>query len=145
VPASASSAVVAKPVVATTEPVKSATSNPSSQNASEDALKTVHDWAAAWSSKNAKKYLAYYANEFKTPDGEDRSAWEQQRQARIAAPKTIRVGISNAKVTLIDDSHASVSFRQTYQASHLHTSSNKTLSLVRSNNKWLIAEEHAAK
>jgi len=143
--ATASSAAPAKPVVATAEQVKAATSNTSSQNASEEVLKTVHAWAAAWSSKDAKQYLAYYATDYKTPDGEDRSAWEQQRQARIAAPKSIRVGISNAKVTLIDDSHASVSFRQTYQASHLHTSSNKTLVLEKSNNKWLIAEEHAGK
>jgi ketosteroid isomerase-like protein len=144
--ATASSAVAAKPVVATAEPGQNRpTSNTSSQNASEDVLKTVHAWAAAWSSKDAKQYLAYYANDFKTPDGEDRSAWEQQRQARIAAPKSIQVGISNAKVTLTDDSHASVNFRQTYQASHLHTSSNKILVLVKSNDKWLIAEEHAGK
>ena len=144
VPATASSVVAAKPVIATAEPSKSA-NHEIAQNASEDVLKTVHAWAKAWSSKNAKLYLAFYANDFKTPDGEDRSTWEQQRQARIAAPKSIQVGVSNAKVTLTDENHASVNFRQTYQASHLHTSSNKILLLVKSNDKWLIAEEHAGK
>jgi tetratricopeptide (TPR) repeat protein len=142
--ANASAVVSAKPVIATAEPTKPATAEPA-QNTSEVVLKTVHDWAKAWSSKNAKQYLAFYASDFKTPDGEDRSAWEQQRQARIAAPKSIQVGVSNAKVTLTDENHASVNFRQTYQASHLHTSSNKVLLLVKSNDKWLIAEEHAGK
>ena len=135
-------AISAKPVVATAEPAKPATSAPS-QNASEEVLKTAHDWAAAWSSKNAKRYLSYYASDFKTPAGEARRAWEQQREARIAAQKSIHVSISNTKVSLIDGSHASINFRQVYQASHLHTSSNKTLVLVKSNDKWLITEEHA--
>ena len=138
------SAVTTKPVVAAAEPAKPATAT-ASKNASEDVLKTVHDWAAAWSSKNAKRYLAFYANDFKTPDGEARSAWEQQREARIAAQKSIHVTISNTKVSLTDGTHASVNFRQVYQASHLHTSSNKTLVLVKSNDKWLITEEHAGK
>lgn len=143
--AAASSPVSANPVVAATEPSKTPATYSTNLNANEAVLKTVKDWAAAWSSKNARQYLAFYAAEFKTPDGEDRSAWEQQRQARIAAPKSIQVGVSNAKVKLADDSHASVNFRQLYQASHLHTSSIKTLVLVKSNDKWLIVEEHAGK
>lgn len=111
----------------------------------EDALKTVHEWAAAWSAKNAKKYLAFYAREFKTPDGESRSAWEEQRKARISAPKSIHVEVKDAKVKLIDANHANVSFKQLYRASHLHTSASKTLELVKSDGKWLIAEERAGK
>ncbi len=114
-------------------------------NTSEDALKTVHDWAAAWSSKNVKNYLAFYAKEFKTPGGESRSAWDEQRKARISAPKSIHVEVKDAKVKLIDGTHANVSFKQLYRASHLHTSASKTLELVKSDGKWLIAEERAGK
>lgn len=110
-----------------------------------DAIKTVHEWAAAWSAKNVKKYLAFYAKEFKTPGGENRSAWEEQRKARISAPKSIHVEIKDAKVKLIDANHANVSFKQLYRASHLHTSASKTLALVKSDGKWLIAEERAGK
>ena len=135
-----------KPVVAAVpDSNKSATSEKPSANASEDALKTVHDWAAAWSSKNAKKYLAFYAKDFKTPNGEARSVWEKQRQERIAAPKSIHVEVKDAKVKITDNNHASVSFKQLYRASHLHTSSGKILYLVKSDDKWLIVEEHTGK
>jgi hypothetical protein len=148
-PAAAPIAIVPaapKPLVAAMSPAKPPViAEKPSSGTSDDALKTVHEWAAAWSSKNAKKYLAFYAKEFKTPDGENRSAWEEMRKARIAAPKSIHVEVKDAKVKLLDDSHATVSFKQFYRASHLHTSASKTLELVKSNGKWLITAEHAGK
>ena len=110
-----------------------------------EVLKTVHEWAAAWSSKNVKRYFAFYAVNFKTPGGESRKDWEAQRRERISKPQSIQVSISNPKVKQIDDSHASVSFRQTYHASHLKTSSSKTLVLVKSGGNWLIQEERSGK
>ncbi len=110
-----------------------------------EVLKVVNKWAAAWSSKNVKRYLAFYAEDFKTPDGENRNNWEAQRRERIAKPKSIHVGINDPKVKLIDDSHASVSFKQSYRASHLKTSSSKTLVLVKSGGNWLIQEERSGK
>ena len=109
---------------------------------SSDVLKTINEWAAAWSSQNVERYLAFYAEDFKTPDNESRSAWEEQRHKRISSPKSIHVGISNPKVKFIGDSHASVSFKQIYHASHLKNSSAKTLVLVKSGSSWLIQEEH---
>lgn len=110
-----------------------------------EVLKAVHGWAAAWSSKNVKRYLAFYAKDFKTPDGESRSSWEAQRSERISKPKSIHVSINDPKVKLIDGGHASVSFRQSYRASHLKTSSSKTLVLVKSGGNWLIQEERSGK
>jgi len=111
----------------------------------DEVLKAVREWAAAWSSKNVKRYLAFYAGDFKTPEGENRSSWEAKRSERISKPKSIHVAISDLKVKLADDSHASVSFRQTYHASHLKTSSSKTLVLVKSGSNWLIQEERSGK
>ena len=110
---------------------------------SNDVLKTVNEWASAWSSQNVERYLAYYAEDFKTPEGESRSAWEEQRHKRISSPKSIHVGISNPKVKFIDDGHARVSFKQVYHASHLKNSSAKTLVLVKSGSRWLIQEERS--
>jgi tetratricopeptide (TPR) repeat protein len=138
-------ASVSKPVANVTPDLIQTASSTSSKSAHEEVLGTVQEWAKAWSSQNAKKYLEFYAGEFKIPGGEDRAAWEKQRHDRIAAPKSIKVTIAEAKVKLTDDSHATVIFRQNYQASHLHTSSIKTLVLVKSNDKWLIAEERAGK
>ncbi|MDO8313376.1 MAG: DUF4440 domain-containing protein, partial [Sideroxyarcus sp.] len=110
-----------------------------------EVLKATREWAAAWSAKNSKKYLAFYAREFKTPAGEDRGAWEAQRKERIAKPKSIHVEAQDAKVKVLDDQHASVSFKQSYRASHLKTSSGKTLVWVKTDGRWQIVEERSGK
>ncbi len=112
---------------------------------SAELLSSTKEWAAAWSAKNSKKYLTFYAKDFKTPDGISRSAWEAQRKQRIAVPKSIHVEVRDAKVKVVDDKHASVSFKQTYRASHLNVISNKTLDWVKADGQWLIAEERSGK
>ncbi|MBI4938178.1 MAG: tetratricopeptide repeat protein [Nitrosomonadales bacterium] len=110
-----------------------------------EVLKVVREWAAAWSSKDAKRYLAFYSVDFRAPGGEKRSDWEAQRRERIAGPKTISVGIKDARVKFSDSTHASVSFKQIYRASHLHNVSSKTLVMVKSSGSWLIQEERSGK
>ncbi|HEU0220128.1 MAG TPA: tetratricopeptide repeat protein [Gallionella sp.] len=110
-------------------------------NSSGEVLKAVNAWAAAWSAKNVNKYLSFYAADFKVPDGESRAAWETARRERISKPKSIQVGISGATVNFSDGTHATVKFRQSYRASHLKTSGNKTLLMVKSGGNWLIQEE----
>jgi tetratricopeptide (TPR) repeat protein len=137
-------AIVAKtPVVSAQIVAKSvATPRPAiTHEQSKEVLKTVHGWAAAWSSKNASKYLSYYAANFKTPGGESRANWEAARQARISKPKSIHVTISNAAVKFIDNDHAIVEFRQSYSASHFRTTGKKTFLMEKSGSKWLIQEE----
>ena len=127
----------------TTTPEHAAPKKPAAS--SNEVLKVINEWAAAWSSKNVKRYLSFYAGDFKTPDGFSRSAWEAQRHERISNPKSIHVSISNPKVKFIDDSHASVSFKQSYRATHLKNLSSKTLVLVKSGGNWLIQEERSGK
>ena len=110
-----------------------------------EALKTVQDWAAAWSAKDVAKYLAFYAADFKTPGGENRKDWEAARSDRISKPKSIRVSISKAKVKVTDDSHATVTFRQSYRSNQLNNSSTKSLALVKTDGQWLIQEERSGK
>ena len=128
-----------------TIPAEHAVAKTSTASDSDEVLKIINEWAAAWSSKNVKLYLAFYAEDFKTPGGESRNAWEAQRHERISKPKSIHVNISNLKVEFIDDSHASVSFKQSYSASHLKSSSSKTLVLVKSGSSWLIQEERSGR
>ncbi len=114
-------------------------------NSNNDVLSIVHEWAASWSARNVKGYLAFYADDFKIPGGVSRAEWEAQRNDRISRQKSIKVGISNVKVKFIDDNHASISFKQSYRASHLKTSSGKILVLVKSGDTWLIQEERTGK
>lgn len=138
----ASQPVESEPVApAATKPAPAEKNPPPASNNSGEVLKTVNAWAAAWSVKNVKKYLSFYAADFKVPDGKSRAAWEATRHERIGKPKSIQVGISGATVNFSDSSHATVKFRQSYRASHLKTSGNKTLLMVKSGGNWLIQEE----
>jgi ketosteroid isomerase-like protein len=111
------------------------------QDPTQAATSTVQAWAKAWSAQNANEYLAFYAPDFKAPKGQSRSVWEKSRRERIAAPKHIQVSVSAFNVTVIDDTHVSVTFRQHYQAETLNSATTKTLVLVKSGEKWLIQQE----
>ncbi|MDH2917432.1 MAG: tetratricopeptide repeat protein [Gallionella sp.] len=141
-------AVPSKPlVVATPEPVapKTPAKVEPVADIKAEVLKATREWAAAWSSQNSGKYLSFYAKDFDTPDGMARGAWEAQRKERIAKPKSIEVEVHDAKVHEQDNRHASVSFKQSYRASHLKTSSGKTLVWAKNDGHWQIVEERTGK
>ena len=131
--------------MASTEPVapKTVAAEKTITSSNDEVLKAVNDWAKAWSSRNASKYLAMYGKDFKTPNNQARSSWEQQRRERIGKPQPIVVSIANAQVKMLDDSHASVSFIQSYRSGVLNSTTRKTLVLGRSNGAWLIQSEQA--
>jgi tetratricopeptide (TPR) repeat protein len=110
-------------------------------DANAEITKVVTAWAAAWSKKDVKGYLSYYAKDFKTPGGEPRSAWEGERQKRISKPGEIQVSHENLRVSLNGADRATVKFRQHYKSSSLKTSSNKVLEMVLRDGKWLIQQE----
>jgi Flp pilus assembly protein TadD len=133
---------VAKPVVNTTAaPAQAPAQAPAASDKMLAVLEAVDSWAAAWSSKNVKKYLAHYARDFKTPDGESWKEWAETRKDRIKRPKHIDVKVSNGTVDFTDDTHAIVKFHQDYRASNFKASGRKTLLMVKSGGNWLIQEE----
>ena len=94
--------------------------------------------------QDADKYLSFYADDFKTPDGETRAAWEATRKDRVSTPKFIHVGYPDRDHTSSPTAtHATVKFHQSYRASHSEASGNKTLLMVKSGDKWLIQEERS--
>jgi len=113
------------------------------EESTREVLDTVTAWAGAWSAKSVEKYLSYYADDFKTPNGESRAEWAATRKQRVSAPKSIQVIISKASVKFSNNRHATVKFRQYYRASHLKVTSSKTLLMVKSGGKWLIQEERS--
>ncbi|RLJ62765.1 L,D-transpeptidase Cds6 family protein [Sulfurisoma sediminicola] len=110
-------------------------------DANAEITKAVSAWAAAWSKKDVKGYLSHYAKDFKTPGGESRSAWEAERQKRIAKPGAIQVSFDNLRITLDGADRATARFRQHYKSASLKTSSNKVLEMVKRDGKWLIQQE----
>jgi len=113
-------------------------------NPEEAVQAAVMQWAEAWSARDVEKYLAGYAGSFK-PAGMSRAKWEAQRKERIAKAQSIEVKVSDLKVKLRDDSHASATFRQAYRSDAYGDSTRKTLKLEKTGDAWLIVAEQAAK
>lgn len=130
-------------VIADVKPVAVKATVTAASSDSEQVLQAVNDWAKAWSAKNATKYLAMYAANFKTPNNEPRAAWETQRRERISKPQPIVVTISNAKVTLLEANRARVNFVQFYHSGALKATTRKTLEMNRNNGSWQISSEQS--
>ena len=137
-PAIAQQPVMA-PVVVTASPQPVA-----KPDSSADVLKSVQAWSAAWSAKNVSGYLVAYMPDYK-PQGMSRKEWEKQRLERISKPKVIEVGLSEVSASIQDDSHATVTFMQRYRSDSHHDEVEKTLRMVKLEDKWLIAEEQVGK
>ena len=137
----AASSVSPASMVSATPPTQSSTLTTTNTNGPA-VLNRVNAWAAAWSAKKVKEYLAFYAEDFKVPGNVKRADWEIQRNDRISKPKSIEVTIMKPTVQFIDANHASVTFKQNYSASHLHATSSKTLVFEKSGDNWLIQEEN---
>jgi len=134
-PAAAKPAIAAKP---TAKPVADpAPAKPAVASAGVEAA--ITRWAQAWSARDVDAYLAAYARDF-AASGMTRADWEAQRRARITAPKSIEVKISDLKIEQQEDS-ASATFRQTYRSDRLSSTSTKTLKLALQNGEWRIVGE----
>jgi ketosteroid isomerase-like protein len=109
----------------------------------EAVLKTVGDWAAAWSRRDVNAYLGYYASDFQTPAHVSRRKWERSRRARIAGRNSIEVRIESPQVTFVDDK-ATVRFHQVYSANAYQDETNKSLALAKQKSgAWKIVQERA--
>ncbi|MCX7168843.1 MAG: tetratricopeptide repeat protein [Proteobacteria bacterium] len=139
-PAAASATPTAAPAPVVVAETKQPAGNPSS-----DIGKALEAWAAAWSKKNVKGYLSYYAKDFQTPGGESRAAWESERSKRLTKPGNILVGIEGLQVTAEGADRATVRFRQHYRSASLKTSSSKVMVMLRQDGKWLIQQERVGK
>ena len=139
-----------KPVEKASEPTtavvpqnKPATSDKTSSSAADvdvQIKQVLQNWADAWSKKDVKAYLKFYAKNFETPDGMPRKAWETERRKRIDKPGALEITLSNIKVDASADK-ATVKFRQRYVSPTFKGNANKTLKLEKSGNNWKIVQE----
>ena len=124
---------------------KPALGEPAVPNDSNEVIKTINAWAKAWSDKDVAAYLAFYANDFHTPRGMSRSAWEKSRRERVGKPKSIHVEIANPKVSFTDATHARINFKQSYHSDAIKSTTTKTLEMVKTGEKWLIQQEQVGR
>ena len=124
--------------VAPTPTAKATTAN----NDKDNVLDAVESWAKAWSNQNVSKYLASYAKDFQTPNGESRNNWAEDRRSRIEGKGKINVRIDSPTIS-IDGNLATVKFKQFYTSDRLSSTSRKTLVLSKQDGKWLIKQERS--
>jgi tetratricopeptide (TPR) repeat protein len=120
---------------------KQAEMTTSGADTADGVVKMLEAWARAWSNNDAEAYLAFYAPDFRTPNGEPRKEWEAARRQRLAKPKKIRVTTSSPRVKSTDNTHAVVTFRQSYSSGNLKSVGTKSLQVVRIGDRWLIEQE----
>ena len=143
VPAPTPASKPAPAATAAAKPLAAPAAKPTDVTAA--AGKAVEAWAAAWSRKNVKTYLGFYARDFQTPGGESRAAWEAGRAKHIGKPGKIQVGIENLRVTADGPGRVVAKFRQHYRSASFKSDSNKVLVLVRHDGRWLIHSERIGK
>lgn len=135
-------ASAAKPMAPAATPA--AVAKPALPDASSEEVKQVEKavqaWATAWSVKDMAAYLGAYGKEFTPPGKRSRAAWEDDRRKRIVGKTNISVKLDNFSAT-VDGSKAVAKFKQHYRAGALVVSSRKTLELVKTGDRWLIAKE----
>jgi tetratricopeptide (TPR) repeat protein len=141
-PAAVPQVASSKPAPSVSEPKQ--TTKPVKVNEGEaertEVLNVVHAWAKAWSAKDVKGYLSFYAGDFQTPNGESHKAWAAERESRIAGKGKISVKIESPNVS-IEGNSATVKFRQNYVSDRLTANSRKTLMLVKHGARWQIKQE----
>jgi len=108
----------------------------------EAVLAVVKEWAHAWSARDVRTYLNYYAPEFRTPKQEPRPAWEAKRRSLIEGKSKIEVTVESPEVSL-NDNRATVKYRQVYVSDNYSSRERKTLVLRKYDDGWKILEERS--
>ncbi len=113
------------------------------ERAAKEAQAAIAAWAAAWSGQRVEDYLAFYAADFRPPDGLDRPAWEAQRRGRLTRPRSIEVEVGNLEVRIDGPERAVARFSQSYRSDLFADRVTKVLELGRRDGLWKIVSERA--
>ncbi len=137
----AAPAPVVAPVAAAVPVVSSA---PKPAVAASDAARVVatrlEAWRLAWESKDADRYLAFYASSFVPADKRKRGAWETDRRSKLEKKGEIRVQV-NTPAIKAEGEVMSVTFEQRYQSGNYSDAARKQLEWVLEAGEWKIRRE----
>ncbi len=111
-----------------------------SEAATEQVKQVVLAWAGAWSRQDPDAYLDLYGPDY-SPPGLDHDAWQRQRRARITAPGSIEVTVSELEVEITGPGRAITRFHQLYATGDKALSARKTLEIERLTAGWKIVAE----
>lgn len=131
------------PEASTEAPIDTSTA-PSSEDVRTEVEQTVYAWAKAWSARDSKSYLRYYAADFVFPKkAGTRKAWERGRRWVLKKAAEIRVTLTNMEFTMLGPDRAKVSFTQGYWSPRYQDQVKKFLTLQKEGNVWRIVLEES--
>ncbi len=110
--------------------------------ASDDpVLKSLNDWANAWSRRDDEAYLAAYDASFVPQGGGSRTDWEKRRRLLLGVAKNIELKIDSPSVDRADDGTVTVTFNQFYRSDNYRDAVVKQVRMTERDGRWLIVEE----
>jgi EAL domain-containing protein (putative c-di-GMP-specific phosphodiesterase class I) len=136
----------ASPGPAESEPASVVDPEPAADEApmaAAEVVAAVSDWADAWSSQDADRYLAAYSDRFEPPDGLGLAAWRFERRRRLLAPQEISVTLTGLEITFPEPERARAVFTQFYESPGYNDRVRKTLELAAEEDGWRIVLEQA--
>ena len=106
-------------------------------------MRQLEAWRSDWESRDAEKYLAHYAHEFRA-GATDLAAWSAHKRRVNAGKKWIKVALSNVSVlrSAGQDGVIEVTFDQDYRSNNLSQHARKRQYWVEEDGRWKIAYEN---
>ena len=104
------------------------------------AVQRLQDWADAWMSHDADRYLAFYGPDFQSLKG-SKAAWIADRRRLVGKPGSIKVQLSNIQTHALSDTRVETSFDQAYTSANFKDTMRKTLTWDRVGSEWKIVGE----
>ena len=105
-------------------------------------MRQLESWRTAWESRDADRYLAHYARDFRS-DGMNIAAWSAHKRRVNAAKTWIKVTLTNVSVFRAPGRQEliAVTFDQDYRSSNLAQKTRKRQYWVMEDGRWKIAYE----
>ncbi len=104
-------------------------------------LKSLNEWASAWSRRDEEAYFSAYDPRFVPQDGGSRTDWERRRRLLFGAAKNIEVKIDSPSINRTEEGTVMVTFNQFYRSGNYRDAVVKQLHMVERDGRWLIVEE----
>ncbi len=136
-PAPAAKVAVAAPPAAPASVAKPAAG---ADDAARLVANRLEAWRLAWESKDASRYLGFYASSFVPADKRARAAWEADRRSKLDKKGEIKVQV-NGPAIKAEGEAVSVIFEQRYQSGNYSDVGRKQLEWVREGGEWKIRRE----
>jgi ketosteroid isomerase-like protein len=104
-----------------------------------DVRANVYAWGKSWQNQDINSYMSFYSPSFRSK-GLDYQGWGQRKFKYFQEIDEIKLKISDLWV-FIEGRHATANFVLRYQDSKFSDVGEKTLTIVKEGDKWLIVSE----